>query len=75
MIDQPNKSIIIDLTQIYSVGNFNISMSAKMIAYFINSPDTGRYSTIILKFKLETTLKVKLIYIAMISILKQLYSI
>ena len=44
-IDQPNKSIIVDLTQIKSVGDFNISISAKMITYFINNTDTEKYTT------------------------------
>ena len=46
VIDQSNKSITFDLSQINSVGVFNISMSAKMITYFINSTDTSKYTTI-----------------------------
>ena len=72
-IDQPNKSIIFDLSQIKSVGNYNISMSAKMITYFINSTDTSKYTTIISKLKLEISLNVQLVQIATISVQKRLY--
>ena len=61
VIDQPNKSIIFDLSQINSVGIFNISMSAKMITYFINSTDTRKYTTIISILKLEISLNVQLL--------------
>ena len=44
-IDQPSKSIIFDISQIKSVGNYNISISAKMITYFINTTDTSKYTT------------------------------
>ena len=68
VIDQPKKSITFDLSQINSVGIFNISMSAKMITYFINSTDTSKYTTIISKLKLEISLDVKLLSIAIISV-------
>ena len=61
VIDQPSKSITFDLSQIKSVGVYNISMSAKMITYFINSMDTSKYTTIISKLKLEISLNVQLL--------------
>ena len=63
VIDQPNKSIIVDLTQIYSVGNFNISMSAKMITYFINNTYEGKYTTIIITF-LVLCFQMKIVYLS-----------
>ena len=44
MIDQPNKSITVNVSQVSSTGN-NISMSAKMITYFINNISTSKYTT------------------------------
>ena len=68
VIDQPSKSISFDLSQINSVGIFNISMSAKMITYFINSTDISKYTTIIIILKLEISLDVQLLSIAIISV-------
>ena len=45
MIDQPNKSITVNVSQVSSTGIFNVSMAAKMITYFINSIDTSKYTT------------------------------
>ena len=55
VIDQQNKSVTVDLTQINSVWNVYVSMSAKMITYFRNSTDTGKYTTNIYMISLEFT--------------------
>ena len=53
VIDQQSKSVSVDLSKINSVWNVYVSMSAKMITYFRNSTDTGKYTTNIYMISLE----------------------
>ena len=55
IIDQQSKSVTVDLSKINSVWNVYVSMSAKMITYFRNSTDTGKYTTNIYMISLEFT--------------------
>ena len=44
-VDQPNQSIILNMSLINSVGIYNISMNARLITFSINSTDTSVYTT------------------------------